>query len=224
MVAETFNGFQDEDGCPDDKPFVDTDGDGYEDDRDSCPLDPEDFDGFQDEDGCPDNDNDQDGILDAVDQCPFDPETVNGYLDEDGCPDTAPTRVVVEKQRIVITEKIFFEYNKADIKPISFELLDEVIMAILDHPNITLIEVAGHTDSDGSESYNLKLSQRRAESVVNYLIQGGVEPQRLMAQGYGESTPIDTNETTEGKARNRRVEFTIKDKANGGETGKTWGM
>ncbi len=224
MVAETVNGFQDEDGCPDDKPFIDTDGDGYEDEKDGCPMDPEDFDGFQDEDGCPDNDNDQDGILDPVDQCPFDPETVNGYLDEDGCPDNAPTRVVVEKQRIVITEKIFFEYNKADIKPISFELLDEVTQAIQDHPNITLIEVAGHTDSDGSESYNQKLSQRRAQSVVDYLIQGGVDPSRLMAKGYGESTPIDTNETTEGKARNRRVEFTIRDKANGGETGKTWGM
>ena len=112
----------------------DDNGDGLRDDVDRCPDEPEDFDGFQDEDGCPDNDNDQDGILDPVDQCPFDPETVNGYLDEDGCPDTAPTRVVVEKQRIRITEKIFFEYNKADIKPISFELLDEVIQAIQDHP------------------------------------------------------------------------------------------
>jgi len=209
MVAETFNGFQDQDGCPDDKPFIDTDGDGYQDEVDQCPLDPEDFDGWQDEDGCPDLDNDQDGILDTVDQCPFDPETVNGYLDEDGCPDTAPSRVVVEKSKIVITEKIFFDYNKAIIKPMSFELLDEVAQVINDHPHITRIQVEGHTDSDGSETYNEKLSQRRAEAVVEYLINASVESGRLSAKGFGESTPIDTNETTEGKARNRRVEFTI---------------
>lgn len=209
MVAETFNGFQDQDGCPDDKPFIDTDGDGYQDEVDQCPLDPEDFDGWQDEDGCPDNDNDQDGILDVVDQCPFDPETVNGYLDEDGCPDTAPSRVVVEKSKIVITEKIFFDYNKAIIKPMSFELLDEVAAVINDHPHINLIQVEGHTDADGSESYNLRLSQSRAEAVVEYLVNAGVEGVRLTAKGFGESTPIDTNETTEGKARNRRVEFTI---------------
>jgi outer membrane protein OmpA-like peptidoglycan-associated protein len=214
MIAETFNGFQDQDGCPDEKPFIDTDGDGYADEVDRCPLDPEDFDGWQDEDGCPELDNDNDGILDVVDQCPFDPETVNGYLDEDGCPDTAPSRVVVEKQRIVITETIFFEYNKAIIQAMSFELLDEVVKAIQDHPHITLIQVEGHTDADGSDTYNLKLSQRRAEAVVEYLVRGGVDPSRLVAKGFGESVPIDTNETTEGKARNRRVAFTILDKSN----------
>ena len=130
----------------------------------------------------------------------------------------------IDRYEIVIYDKVHFETAKAVIKPESFGLLNDVASIIITNPDLGRVEVAGHTDSQGSDAYNLKLSQRRAESVVNYLIQGGVEPQRLMAQGYGESTPIDTNETTEGKARNRRVEFTIKDKANGGETGKTWGM
>ena len=219
LVPEVFNGVADHDGCPDE---VDTDRDGYVDSADACPLDPEDFDGFQDQDGCPELDNDQDGLLDPVDQCPFDPETRNGYLDEDGCPDNAPSRVVVEKEKIVITEKIFFEYNKAVIQSLSFELLDEVARVIQEHPNITLIQVEGHTDSDGSDSYNLKLSQARAEAVVEYLVRAGVDAQRLVAKGYGETVPIDTNATTEGKAKNRRVEFTILDKANDGKTGNSW--
>lgn len=211
-AAETFNGHEDQDGCPDEKPHVDTDGDGYVDEQDGCPFDPEDFDGFEDEDGCPDNDNDLDGIFDTSDQCPFDPETMNGYLDEDGCPDQAPARVVVEKTKIRITEKIFFEYNKAVIQPLSFELLEEVATVINDHPHINQIRVEGHTDSDGSDSYNQKLSQSRAQAVVDFLVGAGVEAGRLDPLGFGEAMPIDTNKTEEGKANNRRVEFTIVDR------------
>lgn len=206
-APENKNGVQDEDGCPED--WVDADRDGLHDAVDRCPNDPEDFDNFQDDDGCPDTDNDQDGILDTLDQCPSDPETKNNYLDEDGCPDTAPERVVVGKEKITITEKIFFEYNKAIIQKMSFELLDEVARAINDHPRITLIQVEGHTDSDGTDTYNLKLSQSRAESVVEYLVRAGVDSARLTAKGFGESLPIDTNDTLKGKAKNRRVEFTI---------------
>lgn len=208
-AAETFNGYDDDDGCPDEKPHVDTDGDGYVDEADGCPFDPEDFDGWQDEDGCPDADNDLDGIFDTVDSCPFDPETPNGYLDEDGCPDEAPSRVVVTRTKIEIKEKIFFEYNKAVIQPLSFELLNEVALVINDHPHIQRIRIEGHTDSDGSDSYNQKLSQKRAEAVREFLANAGVDGARLEAVGYGEDTPIDTNKTTEGKAKNRRVEFTI---------------
>jgi outer membrane protein OmpA-like peptidoglycan-associated protein len=208
-AAETFNRFQDEDGCPDNKPFIDSDGDGYVDDEDGCPYDPEDFDTFQDEDGCPDPDNDLDGIFDTSDQCPFEPETMNGYLDEDGCPDDAPARVVVTKSKIRISDRIFFEYGKAIIQPLSFELLEEIATVIKDHPHITEIRVEGHTDSDGPDAYNLKLSQKRAQAVVDFLVQAGVDTGRLEALGYGEEQPIDTNKTAEGKAKNRRVEFTI---------------
>ncbi len=208
-AAETVNGLQDADGCPDDKPFVDTDGDGYQDEEDGCPFDPEDFDTWQDEDGCPDTDNDSDGIFDIDDACPLDPETINQYLDEDGCPDSAPTRVVVQNDKITITEKIFFEYNRAVIKALSFELLDEVASVINDHPKLLLIQIEGHTDADGTDGYNLKLSQRRADAVLDYLAGAGVEVERLVAKGFGESLPIDTNDSVDGKAQNRRVEFTI---------------
>jgi OOP family OmpA-OmpF porin len=75
--------------------------------------------------------------------------------------------------------------------------------------NIELIEISGHTDSDGSDAYNLKLSDGRAKAVVQYLISKGIQPTRMKAVGYGESKPIDTNKTDEGKSRNRRVEFTL---------------
>ncbi|MEQ1501733.1 MAG: OmpA family protein [Myxococcota bacterium] len=206
-AAENPNGVQDEDGCPED--WVDTDKDGIHDAIDRCPFEAEDFDNFEDQDGCPDTDNDKDGVFDNVDQCPFDPETKNGYLDEDGCPDAAPARVVVGKEKITISERVFFEYNKAVIQEMSYELLSEVARVIADTPRIHLIQVEGHTDSDGQDAYNLKLSQARAEAVVEYLVRAGVDGSRLVAKGFGESLPIDTNDSPDGKARNRRVEFTI---------------
>lgn len=208
-AAETFNGHLDDDGCPDEKPFSDMDGDGYVDDEDGCPQEPEDFDTFEDEDGCPDLDNDFDGLPDTLDDCPFDPETMNGFEDEDGCPDTTPPRVVVELKKIRITEKIFFEVNKDVIEAVSFELLDEVANVIKDHPHIEKIQIGGHTDSDGSEGYNQKLSQKRAIAVKTYLVEAGVEEGRLDAVGFGEAEPVDTNKTVEGRANNRRVEFLI---------------
>ncbi|MBX2799378.1 MAG: OmpA family protein [Myxococcales bacterium] len=208
-AAETVNGHEDEDGCPDEKPFIDTDGDGYEDANDTCPEEAEDVDGWQDDDGCPDDDNDLDQIPDTVDQCPFEAETANGHLDEDGCPDTAPSRVIIEKEKIVITEKVFFEYGKAVIDGMSFSLLQEVADVINDNPRLTLVQVEGHTDSDGGDSYNLRLSQARALAVVEFLVGAGVSQSRVQAKGFGESLPIASNDTTAGKAQNRRVEFTI---------------
>jgi len=210
-AAETVNGFQDADGCPDEKPFVDRDGDGLSDEVDECPDEPEDVDTWQDDDGCPDDDNDLDGVPDAVDQCPFDPETVNEYLDQDGCPDTAPSRVEIVKEKIVIKERVFFEYGKAVIRDVSYSLLEEVASVINDNPRIELVQVEGHTDSDGSEGFNLRLSKARAEAVVRFLVRAGVDPIRLRAKGFGESLPIDTNSTASGRQNNRRVEFTIVD-------------
>ncbi len=208
-AAETINGFDDQDGCPDEKPYIDTDGDGLQDEVDQCPFDPEDVDTWQDLDGCPDPDNDLDGVFDVEDDCPFEKETRNGYRDEDGCPDEAPKRVIVKKSRIEITERVFFEVNKAIIQPKSFTLLDEVATVIIDHPAITRIRVEGHTDADGSETYNDRLSQQRATAVVEYLVAKGVDAARLEAVGFGETRPIDTNKTPDGKQRNRRVEFVI---------------
>ena len=238
-VAETFNDYQDEDGCPEkdsdndglyddqdscvtvpeDKddfqdddgcPEYDNDKDGVVDVADKCPNDAEDYDGFQDEDGCPEEtgDTDGDGIFDDVDMCINKPETINSYMDADGCPDKAPRGVRVTKTSIEINEKIYFQTGKAVILPKSYDILNSVAQAMIDYKAIR-VQVQGHTDSDGSASYNLKLSDKRAKAVKDYLVKQGVEGSRLESKGYGEGTPIATNKTAEGKEKNRRVEFRI---------------
>ena len=156
---EDNDGFQDEDGCPD----PDNDNDGIPDVDDKCPNEPEDKDGFQDEDGCPDPDNDNDGIPDKDDKCPNEPETYNGFEDEDGCPDRG--RVVVTDTSIEILDKIYFEYDKAIIKPESYPILDAVAATLQGNPSITLIEIQGHTDERGDDEYNLDLSDGARTSV-----------------------------------------------------------
>ncbi|MCB9742354.1 MAG: OmpA family protein [Alphaproteobacteria bacterium] len=207
--AETVNGFEDEDGCPDDQPVSDSDGDGYDDEVDRCPYDAEDMDGFEDLDGCPDEDNDRDGVLDIADKCPDVKETYNGNEDEDGCPDAGNSRVEVKADRIEISEKIFFETGKATIKKESYSLLNEIAGVLRSNPQIKLVRIEGHTDADGSEVNNLKLSQDRAQAVLDYLVDQGVEAGRLSSAGFGESMPIADNGTEAGKAKNRRVEFII---------------
>ena len=108
----------------------------------------------------------------------------------------------------IILRGITFEFNKATLKPESFPVLDSIAEILLKNPKIK-VEIQGHTDNIGSEKYNLKLSQKRAEAVREYLIFKGVAPERLIAKGYGESKPIADNGTEEGRALNRRVEFVI---------------
>ncbi len=120
------------------------------------------------------------------------------------------TMVKVEKEEIKITRKIHFATAKAKIKPASFPLMNEIASVFKSYPEIKLVEIQGHTDSRGSDSYNQGLSERRANSVRNWLISNGVEPERMEAKGYGESMPIDSNRTRSGRAANRRVQFMIK--------------
>jgi outer membrane protein OmpA-like peptidoglycan-associated protein len=214
---ETRNGFEDDDGCPDEveEPVIaapvekDSDGDGLLDSVDKCPNEPEDKDGFEDADGCPDPDNDQDGILDTADKCPNEPETINGVDDEDGCPDQGPTKVRITKDKIEILDKVFFETNKAVIKPVSYAILDQVATVMRHNPDITRLRVEGHTDSRGNDAFNMTLSQKRSEAVRAYLVKQGVEEARLDARGYGETVPVADNKTAAGQAENRRVEFRI---------------
>jgi outer membrane protein OmpA-like peptidoglycan-associated protein len=112
-------------------------------------------------------------------------------------------------ERIIITQKIHFEFNKANIRPISFPILDDVVELLKKNPQIKKIEIGGHCDWIGGDEYNLRLSQKRAEAVVKYLVSKGIDPSRLVAKGYGEGNPIADNNTTEGRAKNRRVEFTV---------------
>lgn len=125
--------------------------------------------------------------------------------------DLDTTRIKLEAKQIVILDKVFFEAAKDVIKGESFKLLDEVASVMLANPQIGRVEVSGHTDSDGDDTSNLDLSQRRAESVKRYLEGKGVPAERLVAKGFGETKPIENNKTAKGKASNRRVEFNIVD-------------
>ena len=229
---EDFDGFQDEDGCPD----PDNDGDGVLDADDGCPNDAEDIDGFQDEDGCPDPDNDGDGILDVDDQCPNEPGTLenNGCPDPDrdgdgvpdrvdNCPDEPGTvenhgcqlaqLVVIGADQLEILEMVYFKTGSAKLQPRSFALLDNVAQVMNAHPEIPLIRVEGHSDSTGNLKYNMRLSTNRANTVVRYLVgRGKVDKARLISEGFGPTRPLVPDaKTKEELAQNRRVEFHIVD-------------
>lgn len=207
LAPESFNNNMDDDGCPDED-RGDIDGDGYLDDVDRCPRDAEDRDGWQDEDGCPDLDNDGDGIPDAMDACPNEKEVYNGDADEDGCPDDG-SRVKVQDKAIEISEAIYFDSGRATIQDRSNGLLDEIAAVFLAHPEVVRVRIEGHTDSQGADANNLRLSDARAREVRKYLVGKGVAANRLEARGFGEMYPIAPNDTAEGRARNRRVEFVI---------------
>ena len=216
------------------EPIVDQDPDhdGVLGAADKCPTVPEDLDGFEDDDGCPDPDNDQDGIADTVDLCPM----VKGPLENRGCPDVDTDGDTVvdrldncpkepgppknqgckEEQLVIITgdklrilESVYFQTGKAIIERRSYHLLDNVASIMSQHDEITLLRVEGHTDSQGDDVKNLKLSQARAESVRDYLVNRGVASSRLKPLGFGEARPIADNGTKDGRAQNRRVEFNL---------------
>jgi len=202
-VAEDRDGFQDEDGCPDE----DDDLDGVPDSRDGCPKVAEDADGFQDHDGCPDEDDDADGVPDRTDLCPREAETRNDYADDDGCPDEDQVRVVGE--RIVLDDRVHFEMNNAIIRDVSFGLIEKLAKLLREHPEYTHVEVQGHADARGDEEFNQKLSQSRAESVVEFLGKQGIQLGRLSARGFGASRLITEQRNERAHYLNRRVEFVI---------------
>ncbi|WP_437476874.1 OmpA family protein [Sorangium sp. So ce1014] len=207
-AIEDTDGFEDEDGCPD----PDNDRDGVLDAQDECVDQPEVKNGFKDEDGCPDElpDTDGDGIPDEKDKCPKQPENLNGVEDLDGCPDRGASLVQVGEEDIKILQRIEFALNNDKIQGAqSFAVLDAVVSALMLHPEIFKVEVAGHTDNAGPADLNRALSQRRAEAVVAYVTSKGIDPKQLVARGYGPDKPIDDNKTAKGRQKNRRVEFTI---------------
>jgi OOP family OmpA-OmpF porin len=119
-------------------------------------------------------------------------------------------RVEVRDNKIVINEKVQFELNSAKILEVSHDLLNEVAQVIKDNPQIKKIEVEGHASSEGGDDYNLRLSDRRANAVMKYLTgTGGIDKKMLTSKGYGETRPIASNDTEDGREKNRRVEFTI---------------
>ena len=224
VSPEDKDGFEDEDGCPE----GDNDQDEIEDEQDRCPVVPEDLDGYEDEDGCPDLDNDGDGILDVSDSCPDQGEDVDGFMDDDGCPepdndqdsildpdDTCPNdpankcKAARVNGEIAIYDKIRFARSCAKIRRKSYKTLDAVAQILSENPDVTRVEVQGHTDSDGGAARNLKLSEGRARAVVEYLVKKGIAAERLTPRGYGEERPLVPNTSRKNKATNRRVQFVI---------------
>jgi outer membrane protein OmpA-like peptidoglycan-associated protein len=194
---EDFDGDRDTDGCPD--IIQDSDADGIPDEVDACPDQPEDRDGFEDTDGCPDVDNDGDGILDAQDACPDAAETQNGYLDEDGCPDSAQYRGGE------ILKGVDFATGQATLSARSIAALQPLLQALRNDPNLQ-VELRGYTDDRGSAARNLELSEQRAHAVRDWLVGQGVAARRIQARGLGAANPVASNDTAEGRARNRRIE------------------
>jgi outer membrane protein OmpA-like peptidoglycan-associated protein len=204
-------------GCPD------TDGDGVADLDDKCPSSPS---GSKvDVNGCP-MDDDKDGVMNDVDRCPnaFGPESLRGCPDTDGdgvadiddrCPNNKGTienkgcPEIAKQDAVRITyigSKIFFENNSDKLKVASLVLLDELTKILNKYEGANLF-IDGHTDSNGSDEFNQVLSQKRTNSVRAYLIEKGIADSRLTATGFGESKPIATNQTSLGRAKNRRVEL-----------------
>ena len=172
---------------------MDSDNDGVMDDVDRCPN----TTGIAGLNGCPDSDGD--GIADLDDRCP----NLKGSLANKGCPDIAKADIV----RITyIGSKIFFENNSDKLKVASLSQLDE-LSKILNKYEGAILTIEGHTDSVGAEDFNTTLSQKRAESVRQYLIGKGISDARLVSVGFGETKPVASNTTALGKAKNRRVEL-----------------
>ncbi|MBZ4410888.1 OmpA family protein [Myxococcus sp. XM-1-1-1] len=221
---EDKDGFMDSDGCPD----PDNDDDGIVDGEDSCPN----VKGTKELKGCPEVDTDGDGITDQFDKCPDKP----GPKDYDGCPDTdgdevpdneddcpdmfgppenngcpfdSPPYVFVESDRIRIKGNVLFETGSAVIQKRSYPLLDEVATVLRKNPTLGPVLIEGHTDNRGSRQLNMGLSDKRARSVLEYLVGKGIDRKRLSSEGFGFDRPISTNDTALGRAKNRRVDFRL---------------
>ena len=182
-------GLKEFNGCPD------TDGDGVADKEDNCPK----IKGLKALNGCPDRDND--GVADKDDICP----DVAGLLKNKGCPE-------VKKEEKAVLEKalhgVKFQSGKNIITTSSYSILNNVVSLLKKNSNYKL-KIEGHTDSQGNDNMNLELSKNRATAVKNYLIKKGIAANRLSSKGFGEAKPIADNNTSKGRAENRRVELTI---------------
>jgi outer membrane protein OmpA-like peptidoglycan-associated protein len=224
-------------GCP----YSDRDKDGIFDDQDACPDEPGVASADPKKNGCPPSDRDKDKVIDDNDACPDIPGIATGDAKTNGCPpdtdgdgirddkdacinekgvpnETNPAKngcplVVFTEKEIEINEQVQFDVDKATIKPASDALLDQVAQVIKDHPEIKRMEIQGHTDNSGAKQHNKILSGSRAEAVRKALIKRGVKEKTLTAKGFGQENPLVENDSDANKAKNRRVQFKIIEKA-----------
>jgi len=185
-------------GCP-----ADNDGDGVPDDTDACP------DQAGTENGCP-ADKDGDGVPDDTDTCPDQAGTESGCPASTANTATSEERVSESEEQLIVDAgiNIQFDAGNAVLVGPSREILMEVALVMQRNPEIKL-EAHGFTDSAGSAESNRDLSQQRAQACVDVIIEAGIEAKRLKAIGFGEAQPIATNDTAEGRQKNRRVEFKL---------------
>lgn len=225
-------------GCPE----ADSDEDGVLDSDDACPATPAGEVPDPERPGCPDSDFDSDGVTDSRDQCPEahmgvhpDPERRGCPLPDrdndmvpdvnDACPDEpgaphedpekngCPTLVYVQNNQIHINRPVFFATASDRILPRSMPVMNALRDAMRASPFIRRISIDGHTDDRGDDDYNMELSMRRANSVMAWLVEHGVEPDRLEAHGFGETRPLIDDTNRRARRINRRVEFKILDPA-----------
>ena len=136
-------------------------------------------------------DSDKDGVSDNLDQCPNTP--MGATVDARGCWTYAAV--------------VLFDINSAEVKSEAYPMLNEAVLIMKKNPDLN-VEVDGHTDSAGTAAYNMTLSVKRAEAIKDHLVTRGVDPKRLTTKGFGITKPAASNDTKEGRAKNRRVEFT----------------
>ncbi|MDT8311073.1 MAG: OmpA family protein [Methylophaga sp.] len=190
-VPPPAGALKDENGCA-----FDSDNDGVVEGVDMCLNTPEGV--VVDRVGCP-LDSDRDGTPDYKDLCPGTPLGV--IVDQDGCP--------IGGENILSLTGVNFAFDKAVLTPEAEMTLDEAVALMQETDEVLEVRVEGHTDNVGSEQYNMDLSQRRAESVVQYLVDNGINASRLIPVGMGEGFPVANNETDAGRAANRRVDFVV---------------
>lgn len=192
-----------EDACPDDKGTKmmkgcpDTDGDGVADKDDKCPT----VAGAKDNGGCPWPDTDGDGVADKDDKCP----TVKGSVANNGCPEVSDETM---KKLNDYGKTILFNSGKASFQKQTIPVLQAMAAILKEYPTAKF-SLEGHTDADGKDAMNQKLSEDRAAAVKNFLVENGIDASRLSSKGFGESMPVDSNKTAKGKANNRRVEVKL---------------
>jgi outer membrane protein OmpA-like peptidoglycan-associated protein len=186
-------------GCP-----VDSDGDGIPDGVDQCADTAR---GAKvDAKGCP-KDSDGDGVPDGIDQCADTPK--GAKIDAKGCPITPKEAELLDTGTLRL-QQVYFDSREATLKPESYPALDEVGQILTKWPQLKL-EVGGHTDNRAGDAFNKDLSQKRAQAVLDYLVQkfSGINRSQFTVVGYGESQPLTSNGTDAGRAQNRRVEFKV---------------
>ncbi|HSU27912.1 MAG TPA: OmpA family protein, partial [Chitinophagaceae bacterium] len=180
-------------GCP----IPDTDGDGINDEEDKCPTEP----GIAAKDGCPVRDRDGDGVNDDVDRCP----DIPGVASNKGCPDFPAN---VSKSLSLEAQHISFGATNAKLTTKSNASLDKIVTMMNENPGLS-IKVEGHTDNVGDDDANMTLSKDRADAVKAYIVSKGIPEDRIIAEGFGETTPIADNNTAAGRLKNRRIEIKV---------------